>query len=139
MRTLFAAILSSILMLAAPALAFDIKLGGKFGVGGDFGGTANWSGAEGFAGSLQFGNAWAESANDTYGISESNFTSGYDTGNNSFRLHGGTMTASGSLSTATVSSVGNGFGAAAAGGAGFGAGLSGGAGLVGSAGFNIGN
>lgn len=138
MKKLFvSAAVATFAMMATPALAFDINFGGSAGLGGVIGGTADLSGAAGFAGSAQFGGANALASNEAYGMSESNFQGSYNAGNNSFRLQGGTIAGSGSLSQAAVSSVGNGFGAAAAGGAGFGVGASGGLGGAGS--LSIGN
>lgn len=119
-------------LMAAPASAFDIEFGGKAGLGAVIGGTADLSGAAGFAGTLEIGNAKSLASNEAYGISESSFKGNYDTANNSFRLQGATIAGSGSLSSASVESAGNGFGAAAAGGLGFGVGGSAGLGGVGS-------
>ena len=131
MRKLFATA-AVLALMAAPASAFDIDFGGSVGLGGVIGGTADFSGAGGFAGTLELGNAHSLASNEAYGMSESNFKGSYNAGSNSFRLQGGTIAGSGSLSNAAVQSSGNGFGAAAAGGAGFGLGMSGGLGGAGS-------
>ena len=119
-------------MFAAPALAFDIKLGGGVGGGFNHSFSKHDSGSTGGASTTFRGAATAKATNESYGMSEGFAGGDFDgigtstgagsLGNSNFRFAGENTAGSGSMSSATVKSQGNGAALAGAGGSGFGKG-----------------